>query len=110
MIRETITFSFQDKQQQKAFHAVLKRRLGERDLVTGWDAVEPETEGTVAYHLEQMMREADVLNGAMNNAGFRFLGHLVTEEHARVSLAFAAMVVDYAKRHGITVRNPADKT
>lgn len=62
----------------------------------------------VQHHLEQMMKEADALDGTMNNAGFRFLGHLVTEERARVSLAFAAMVVDYAKRHSITLRNPTD--
>lgn len=62
----------------------------------------------IAEHLERMMREADTLDGSMNNAGFRFLGHLVTEERARVSLAFAAMVVDYAKRHGITLRNPTE--
>lgn len=62
----------------------------------------------VQHHLEQMMREADSLDSSMNNAGFRFLGHLVTEERARVSLAFAAMVTDYAKRHGITLRNPTE--
>lgn len=61
---------------------------------------------TTEKHLEQMMREADDLEGTMNNAGFYYLGHLVTEERARVSLAFAAIVVDYARRHGLAVKNP----
>ena len=64
---------------------------------------------TIEQHLEQMMREADDLNGAMNNAGFYFLGHLVTEERARVSLAFSAMVKDYAKRHGIDMKSPVEE-
>ena len=61
---------------------------------------------TTEQHLQQMMREAADLNGPMNNAGFYFLGHLVTEERARVSLAFGAMVMDYAKRHGLDVKSP----
>lgn len=61
---------------------------------------------TVEQHFEAMMLEADDLDSVMNNAGFYYLGHLVREERARVSLAFAAMVCDYAKRHGLNVRNP----
>lgn len=61
---------------------------------------------TIEQHLEKMMRQADDLDGEMNNAGFRFLGHLVTEERARVSLAFAAMVMAYAKDHSLDVRDP----
>jgi hypothetical protein len=57
-------------------------------------------------HLENMMREADDLDSTMNNAGFYYLGHLVREERARVSLAFASMVMDYAHRHGLSVRDP----
>jgi len=57
-------------------------------------------------HLERMMREADDLDGTMNLAGFYYLGHLVREEQARVSLAFNAMVMDYAKRHGLSVKCP----
>lgn len=61
---------------------------------------------TIEEHLEQMMREADDLDSVMNNAGFYYLGHLVREERARVSLAFSAMVCDYAHRHGLFVKNP----
>ncbi len=59
---------------------------------------------TTEQHLEQMIREADDLNGPMNNAAFYYLGHLVTEERARVSLAFAAIIHDYAFRHDLVVR------
>lgn len=59
---------------------------------------------TVEQHLERMMREADDLNGTMNNAGFYYLGHLVTAERARVSLAFAAMVREYARQHDLKIR------
>jgi len=57
-------------------------------------------------HLERMMSEAADLDGPMNLAGFYYLGHLVSEERARVSLAFSAMIMDYAKRHGLSVRSP----
>lgn len=106
MIRETITFKFKDETQRKAFHAILKRRLAERDLVAGWDAAADVLHP--ATHLQAMMDEADDLSSAMNNAGFKFLGHLATDERARVSLAFSAMVMDYAKRHGIDVTNPTE--
>lgn len=61
---------------------------------------------TIEQHLEKMMRQADDLDGEMNNAGFYCLGHLTTEERARVSLAFAAMVMAYAKDHELNVRDP----
>ena len=61
---------------------------------------------TIEQHLEKMIRQADELDGAMNNAGFYYLGHLVTEERARVSLAFAAMVMAYAKDHDLKVSDP----
>lgn len=54
--------------------------------------------------LEDMIRAADIFDSRMNNAGFRFLGHLVTEERARVSLAFAAMVAEYAEAKGMILR------
>ncbi len=63
---------------------------------------------TIEQHLEAMMLEADDLESQMNNAGFYYLGHLVREERARVSLAFSAMVKDYAHRHGLSVKSPAD--
>lgn len=61
---------------------------------------------TIEEHLEKMMRQADELDGAMNNAGFYYLGHLTTDERARVSLAFAAMVMSYARDHDLRVRDP----
>lgn len=61
---------------------------------------------SIEEHLEKMMRQADELDGAMNNAGFYYLGHLATEERARVSLAFAAMVMSYAKDNDLKVRDP----
>jgi hypothetical protein len=61
---------------------------------------------TIEQHLEKMMRQADELDGEMNNAGFHFLGHLATAERARVSLAFAAMVMAYAKDHRLAVKSP----
>lgn len=61
------------------------------------------TKMTIAQHLEQMMYEAAELDSQMNNAGFYYLGHLTADERSRVSLAFDAMVRDYAKRHAINL-------
>lgn len=58
-------------------------------------------------HLENMIRQAGELDGQMNNSGFYYLGHLVREERERVALAFAAMVMDYAKDHDLPVRGTA---
>ena len=60
----------------------------------------------VARTLRKMMEDAADMNGSMNNAGFYFLGHLTAHERARVSLAFDAMIMDYAKRHKIDVQCP----
>lgn len=59
---------------------------------------------TIEEHLEKMIRQASDLDGEMNNAGFFYLGHLVTEERARVHLAFEAMVRAYAHDHDINIR------
>lgn len=61
-----------------------------------------------ATHMQAMMDQADDLNSTMNNAGFKYLGHLAIYERARVSLAFSAMVMDYAKRNGFAVTNPTE--
>ena len=61
-----------------------------------------------AKHLRRMMEEAADMGGPMNNAGFYFLGHLTAHERARVSFAFDAMVMDYARRHKIDVQCPND--
>lgn len=62
------------------------------------------TKMTIAQHLEQMMHECAEFDSSMNNAGFYYLGHLTADERARVSLAFDAMVRDYARRHEIAVK------
>lgn len=61
---------------------------------------------TIEQHLEKMMVLADDLDSPMNNAGFYYLGHMVREERARVSLAFASMVMHYAHEAGLNVRDP----
>jgi hypothetical protein len=60
-------------------------------------------------HLERMMREANDPDNTMNIAGLYYLAHLVREDQARFNLCFNAMVMDYAKRHGLTVKSPIEE-
>lgn len=38
MIKETITFTFENETQQRRFHMILRRRLSDKETVTDWAA------------------------------------------------------------------------